>query len=90
MPPQPQALVAALNETLTLHSTLCRREAGAFQKAFQSGEDVVAACTPETRLFAALGQQTEGATRSAEPLQASASPLGGLRGVVAPYRPSSL
>ena len=77
MPPQPQALVAALNETLTLHSTLCRREAGAFQKAFQSGEDIVVACTPETRLFAALGQQTEGATRSAEPLQASASPLGG-------------
>jgi len=77
MPPQPQALVAALNETLTLHSTLCRREAGAFQKALQSGEDVVVACTPETPLFAALGQQTEGATRSAEPLQASASPLGG-------------
>jgi ferredoxin len=79
MPLQPQALGAALNETLTLHSTLCRREAGAFQKALQSGEDVVVACTQEKRLFAALGQQTEGATRSAEPLQASASPLGGQR-----------
>jgi hypothetical protein len=68
------ALGAALNETLMLHSTLCRREAGALQKALQSGEDVVVARIPETRLFAALGQQAEGATRSAEPLQASASP----------------
>jgi hypothetical protein len=36
MPLQPQALGAALNENLTLHSALCRREAGAFQKAVQS------------------------------------------------------
>ena len=43
MPLQPQALGAALNETLTLHSGLCRREAGAFQKAVQSGDDVVVA-----------------------------------------------
>ncbi len=62
MPLQPQALGAALNENLTLHSALCRREAGAFQKAVQSGDDVVVACTQEKRLFAEVGQQTEGAT----------------------------
>jgi ferredoxin len=62
MPLQPQTLGAALNETLTLHSGLCRREAGAFQKAIQSGDDVVVACTQEKRLFLELGQQTPGMT----------------------------
>ena len=62
MPLQPQKLGAALKETLTLHSTLCRREAGAFQKAIQSGDDVVVACTQEKRLFAEVGEQTERAT----------------------------
>ncbi|MDO8718149.1 MAG: 4Fe-4S binding protein [Polaromonas sp.] len=60
MPLQPQTLGAALNETLTLHSALCRREAGAFQKAIQSGDDVVVACTQEKRLFLEVGQQTQG------------------------------
>ena len=62
MPLQPVQLGAALNENLTLHSALCRREAGAFQKALQSGDDLVVACTQEKRLFAEIGQQTEGAT----------------------------
>lgn len=62
MPLQPKTLGTVLNENLTLHSALCRREAGAFQKAIQSGDDVVVACTQETRLFAELAQQTEGAT----------------------------
>lgn len=62
MPLQPQTLGGVLDEKLTLHSALCRREAGAFQKAVQSGDDVVVACTQETRLFAELAQQTEGAT----------------------------
>lgn len=62
MPLQPQTLGAVLDEKLTLHSALCRREAGAFQKAVQSGDDVVVACTQEARLFAELAQQTEGAT----------------------------
>lgn len=62
MPLQPQALGEALNENLTLHSALCRREAGAFQKAVQSGDDVVVACTQEKRLFAEVGRQTQGAT----------------------------
>ncbi len=62
MPLQPQKLGAALNETLTLHSTLCRREAGAFQKAIQSGDDVVVACTQEKRLFAEVAEQTDKVT----------------------------
>jgi ferredoxin len=62
MPLQSQKLGIALNETLTLHSALCRREAGAFQKAIQSGDDVVVACTQEKRLFAEVGEQTERAT----------------------------
>jgi len=70
MPLDPKSLGAALNENLTLHSTLCRREAGAFLQAIQSGEDVVVACTQEQRLFAELAEQTEGAER----------PLGGQRG----------
>ncbi|MEJ8839223.1 4Fe-4S binding protein [Ramlibacter sp. AN1133] len=61
MPLDPKALGRALDEDLTLHSTLCRREAGAFQQAVKSGADVVVACTQERRLFGELGQQTEGA-----------------------------
>ena len=45
----------------TVHSTLCRREAGAFQQAIKTGADVVVACTQEKRLFSELAQQTEGA-----------------------------
>ncbi|MDB5965323.1 MAG: 4Fe-4S dicluster protein [Polaromonas sp.] len=62
MPLQPQALGAALDETLNLHSALCRREVGAFQKAIQSGDDVVVACTQEKRLFSAVAEQTQGAS----------------------------
>jgi ferredoxin len=61
MPLNAKALGEALREDLTLHSTLCRRDAGAFQHAIQSGEPVVVACTQEQRLFADLGQQTDGA-----------------------------
>ncbi len=61
MPLQAQTLGATLHEDLTLHSTLCRREANAFQKALLSGDDVVVACTQEVRLFGELAQQTEGA-----------------------------
>ena len=51
MPLAPAALGAALNESLTLHTALCRREAGAFEKALAAGDDVVVACTQESRLF---------------------------------------
>lgn len=44
-----------------LHSTLCRREAGAFQRAAKSGDELVVACTQESRLFLELNEQTEGA-----------------------------
>ncbi|MBC7469962.1 MAG: 4Fe-4S binding protein [Ramlibacter sp.] len=61
MPLQERILGTALHEELTLHSTLCRREAGAFQQAIKTGEEVVVACTQEKRLFSELAQQTEGA-----------------------------
>jgi hypothetical protein len=83
MPLSAKALGQALHEDLTLHSTLCRREAGAFQKAIQSGEDVIVACTQEQRLFAELGQQTEGAISPIR-LSTSARPAAG---AVMPRRP---
>ena len=61
MPLQAQALGKALGEDVTLHTTLCRREAGQFQKAVKTGETVVVACTQEKRLFSELAEQTEGA-----------------------------
>ena len=45
----------------TIHTTLCRREAGAFQRAAKSGDDLMVACTQESRLFLELAAQTEGA-----------------------------
>jgi len=61
MPLNPQKLGTALAEDLQLHSTLCRREAGAFQQAVRGAEPVVVACTQEKRLFSELAGQTEGA-----------------------------
>ena len=57
MPLDPSSLGAALNEKLTLHSALCRRDVGAFIQAAQSGEDLVVACTQEQRLFVELAEQ---------------------------------
>ena len=50
----------------TVHTTLCRREAGAFQRAAKSGEELVVACTQERALFLELNEQTEGAPGVAE------------------------
>ncbi|AOS80429.1 MULTISPECIES: 4Fe-4S binding protein [Hydrogenophaga] len=61
MPLDPKALGAALDEELTTHTTLCRRDAPAFQRASRSGDELVVACTQESRLFTELSQQTEGA-----------------------------
>ncbi len=61
MPLQAKSLGAALNEELTLHTTLCRRDAAAFQQAVKGKEQVVVACTQESRLFGELAQETEGA-----------------------------
>jgi ferredoxin len=44
-----------------VHSTLCRREAGAFQRAAKGGDDLLVACTQESRLFLELAAETEGA-----------------------------
>jgi len=62
MPLDPAALGQALGESLAPHSSLCRREAAAFQQAVRGGEEVLVACTQEKRLFAELATQTEGAT----------------------------
>lgn len=43
------------------YTVLCRREAPAFQRAAKSGEDLLVACTQESRLFQELAEQTEGA-----------------------------
>ena len=49
----------------TTHTLLCRREAGAFQRAAKattaSAEPLIVACTQERQLFLALNSQTEGA-----------------------------
>ena len=49
----------------TVHTLLCRREAGAFQRAAKStaasGEELLVACTQEQRLFLELNDETEGA-----------------------------
>jgi len=50
----------------TVHTLLCRREAGAFQRAAKEGDDLLVACTQESRLFLELNEQTEGAPRVAE------------------------
>ena len=50
----------------TVHSTLCRREAGAFQRAAKGNDDLLVACTQESRLFLELNEQTEGAASVAE------------------------
>ncbi|MEP6738755.1 MAG: 4Fe-4S dicluster domain-containing protein [Caldimonas sp.] len=45
----------------TVHSLLCRREAGAFQRAAKDGTELLVACTQESRLFLELAAATEGA-----------------------------
>ena len=54
----------------TVHTLLCRREAGAFQRAAKatgaSGDELLVACTQESRLFLDLNDATEGAARVEE------------------------
>ncbi|HEX5688061.1 MAG TPA: 4Fe-4S dicluster domain-containing protein [Ideonella sp.] len=46
----------------TTHSVLCRREAAAFQRAaLDEGQTLVVACSQESKLFAALNEETAGA-----------------------------
>lgn len=60
MPLSVTTLSAALDEKLTPHSALCRREAASFLKAAQSGDDLVVACTQEARLFTELAAEQAG------------------------------
>ena len=48
------------------HTLLCRREAGAFQRAAKSGDDLVVCCTQEARLFLELNDETVGAPKLEE------------------------
>jgi len=60
MPLDGAALGRALGESIEVHTTLCRREAGAFQRAARQPDDLVVACTQEQRLFTELAEATEG------------------------------
>ena len=74
MPLDRPAIQAALSKTPgasaegieAAHTLLCRREAGAFQRAAKSGDDLLVACTQESRLFLELNEQTEGAAKLEE------------------------
>ncbi|MDD2918252.1 4Fe-4S binding protein [Rhodoferax sp.] len=57
MPLDPRALSASLSESLSLHSSLCRRQTDEFLKAAGAGEELVVACTQESRLFNELADQ---------------------------------
>ena len=61
-PLDPKALSQSLSEPLTLHTALCRREAGAFVQAVQGADDVVVACTQEQRLFGDLAVEAQAKT----------------------------
>src|SRR6185369_5778591 len=65
-----QALAASPGATAdgldTVHTLLCRREAPAFQRAALAGEELLVACTQESRLFVELNEATEGARSVAE------------------------
>ncbi|MFY8102662.1 MAG: 4Fe-4S binding protein [Ramlibacter sp.] len=68
-PLDPKVLGKALDEDLSLHTTLCRREAGAFLQAARGGQELVVACTQEQRLFADLAeQQSQAAAAEGQPL----------------------
>jgi ferredoxin len=57
-----KALSQSLSDTLTMHTALCRREAGAFIQAVQGTDDVVVACTQEQRLFGELAVEAQAKT----------------------------
>ncbi len=63
----PGASSDGLNQS---HTLLCRREAASFQREAKStgasGDELLVACTQESRLFLALNEQTEGSASVAE------------------------
>ena len=48
----------ALTDPLQTHTLLCRREAGVFLQALQSGEPLTVACTQERALFEQLADES--------------------------------
>ena len=54
----PQAMGRALTDPLQTHTLLCRREAGVFLQALQSGEPLTVACTQERALFEQLATES--------------------------------
>lgn len=48
------------------YTLLCRREAGAFQRAAKSGDELLVCCTQESRLFLELNDETAGAPKLEE------------------------
>ena len=56
----------AADGDVTVHSLLCRREAAAFQRAARSSDDLLVACTQESRLFLELAAASEGALSAEE------------------------
>ena len=61
-----RALATDADGADAVHSLLCRREAGVFQRAAQASSDLLVACTQESRLFLELAGATEGALPVAE------------------------
>jgi ferredoxin len=59
MPLDARSLSASLNESLTLHSSLCRREVADFLHAASGSDAVVVACTQEVRLFNELADEAK-------------------------------
>jgi ferredoxin len=62
----PTSLNATADSVEASFTTLCRREAAGFQRAAKSGDDLLVACTQESRLFLELNTQTVGAPRLEE------------------------
>ena len=58
----PKTLAQTLSDPLSCHTSLCRREVGAYLKAVQSGDSVLVACTQEQRLFGELAVQAQAPT----------------------------
>ena len=55
----PKTLAQHLPDSLSHHTSLCRREVGSFIQAVQAPGDVVVACTQEQRLFGELAVQAQ-------------------------------
>ena len=66
LPASATSTASATTAPPTIHTTLCRREAPEFQRAAKSGDDLIIACTQESRLFLELNEQTVGAPSVAE------------------------